>query len=79
VHNPVGLHTNRLALAANSHLKMDKKIKVIGVNNMNFSDNELLLELVRAQNRSNEILSHIRWIVGFLTVVAVIAWFKFGH
>jgi hypothetical protein len=25
------------------------------------NDNELLLEMVRAQNRTNEFLDHIRW------------------
>lgn len=37
--------------------------------------NELLLELVRAQNRANEILSHIRWIgAATLAVLFVLKW-----
>lgn len=36
-------------------------------------NNELLLEMVRAQNRTNEILSHIRWFAAAITVLIVIA------
>ena len=40
--------------------------------NDSFTDNELLLEIVRAQNRSNDILEHIRWIVGGMAGVALV-------
>lgn len=37
--------------------------------------NELLLEMVRAQNRGNEILGHIRWLlVVILGAIVVIKW-----
>jgi len=44
----------------------------------NFTDHELLLEIVRAQNRANEILGHIRWIVGVSAGIAFGAWAKWS-
>lgn len=41
-----------------------------------FTDHELLLEIVRAQNRANEILGHIRYIVGLIAGIAVLAMIK---
>lgn len=36
-------------------------------------NNELLLEMVRAQNRANEILGHIRWIGAVILLVLLVA------
>jgi hypothetical protein len=36
-------------------------------------NNELLIEIVRAQNRANEILGHIRWLAAAIVVLILVS------